>query len=298
MQPVTHTKFVWWIALALGAAIAIPAGCPPSGGDNNNDTNGTTGDNNTNGTTADNNTNGGSTNPCDERHVTSVPPAGYYQFVSTVQLQAQPDDSALAKISFQAALCSSSDTSTTPPLYQIGDDGQVLAIIQLMQSGQTKTFFRQPVTDTQLTVTDGCIASSVATTGGSGTGGTGGTTFPGAGPCGGSHFAITKDGMEVGQPQGEYICVQVQSVSACTDCYAANGVWHETLVTTGYYVAEGSIDGVSLYDYAVVCDHAHQDDKGSVHEGDRVDFTWTMTTEYRSSQSPEELGYTEIVYTP
>lgn len=287
----------WTLAacvVLIYAGLTQLGGCPSDGG-TTGDPNQSTGTDN--GTTGTDEGTGGTTNACGTRSMTSVPPAGYYEFAATMSLEAVPSDSALAKVAFKAALCPGSTTSTLP-IYQIDENGQIVAMLSLMeQDGQT-VFYRQAVTNQQITLVGGCIQSGLSAATQGGTGGTGTTTTSLGGPCGQSHFAITTDGMEISQPEGAYICVLVQSVSACNDCWVENNVWHQRIVTTGYYVAEGSISGVSVYDWAAVCDSDNKYATVSIQTGDRVDFTWTTTIEYRQTTSPQDLGYPEIVYTP
>jgi len=63
-----------------------------------------------------------------------------------------------------------------------------------------------------------------------------------------------------------------------------------SLITrSGSYVALGSINVVSVGAWTAMCNQP--DRRVSIAEGDRVDFTWTMRAAYRTSFSPEELGY-------
>jgi hypothetical protein len=55
---------------------------------------------------------------------------------------------------------------------------------------------------------------------------------------------------------------------------------------------------VRVYGWAAVCDPENANATVTINDGDRVDFTWTFVTEYRQSQSPEEMGYAQIVYQP
>ncbi|GEM_PF-7060108 len=272
-------------------------GCPPS------DDNGTDGTDGQNGNgDMDDGTGGGNDLTCGERTVTNAPPAGYLECVATMELTVDPPESPLAKVVFGAAPCTATgEPDTDPgPIYQVDAAGNVVAIITLMEGGLgDRYFFSAAVTDRRLEVTDGCLVSEV----------TGGEaddeddddldpTDPPTGPCGPGRFTITRQGVTSDDVEGPYICVAAYPISACRDCWYEDGVWYDRIVTTGYYVAEGSLDGVSIDDWALVCDPESVGTTVNIQAGNRVDFTWTIITEYRESPSPQELGYQEVVLAP
>jgi hypothetical protein len=302
--------------LLLAVAVTfflLPGGCPASSGNGDGTTqnggsdtsqdgtadetqDGTNGDTQDNGTDGADNGDAGTTE-CGTRGVDALPAAEYLKFTTSVQLDAAPADSTLAKVAFQAALCPDQQTTSTAlTLYQIDADGVVLAIWSLMQAGDAKIAQSTPVTGEQLVIEDGCLQRTFETSGGDETD-PNDVVNPHENPCGQNQVSISREGLEF-DPAGDYICAEVHATSACHDCWVEGGIWHERIVTTGYYVSLGTLDGIALYGWAAVCDPDHADATGTITTGDRVDFTWTFFTEYEISASPAELGYNEIVYTP
>lgn len=235
---------------------------------------------------------------CGERTVTALAPAGFYEFVARMELDADPADSALARVVLQAALCPERHGTTENwPLYEIDADGRIVAMISLYEAGDQKLFYRVPVSNQVLVLRDGCVQSTGEPAGDDG--------FDpddledDDGPCGPGAFAITREGMvSPSEVTGPYSCVEFHSVSACQDCWVEDGVWHQRIVTTSYFVATGTLSGISVYDWAAVCDPDHEDATVTINSGDRVDCTWTTTIEYRRSQDPADMGYVQISYAP
>jgi hypothetical protein len=256
---------------------------------------GTTDDTQNDGT--DGTDNGGNgTAECGIRTVSALPDAEYLKYAAVAQVDATPADSTLAKVMFQAALCPSATTTTALTLYQLDATGVVLAIWSLTETGEDKVAYSTPVTGEQLVIEDRCLQHTYETTVSDETD-PNEVLHPHENPCGEAAMSVSRDGLDW-EPTGDYICVEVHATSACRDCWAEGGIWHEQLVTTGYYVSLGTLDGISLYGWAAVCDPDHVDATGTITTGDRVDFTWTYTTEYEMSASPAELGYQQIVTTP
>ena len=243
------------------------------------------------------NTEGDTQYECGTRTVTSIPPAGYVQYLATVTLAADPTDSNLGKVVLQAAMCQDQfSAQAQPAYYQIDEDGTILFAISLMQQGTDKVYWKQPVSNERLALRDGCLVSELEQTN-QNDNPTNPNDLP-TGPCPLGQFAIDQHGIMTQTPESPYICVQVVATSACQDCWFENGVWHQEIVTQGYYVAMGSLTGVNVYGWAAVCDHTNPNQTVTINDGDRVDFTWTYVFEYQVSQTPEEMGYTQIVYTP
>lgn len=285
-----RSREVHGFVIACMAIGLLVGGCPGTGGNND----GTDGLDGTGGDTT-----GGDTTGCNNRTITTLPPAGYVEVVMTTTIAATPADSALAKVIYQAALCPEKHgTSEIPLLYEIDAQGNILAMISLYETGGQKLFYRVALSGEKLTVENGCVRSTreaTDTTGltGGGTGG-GGVTV---GPCGVGQVPITREGLDY-TPDGDYICVEVHSVSACEDCRVEDDVWRYELVATAYLVAQGTLSGVSIEGWATVCDPAQKNATVTINSGDRVDIVQTTTFEYRVSQSPEALGYTQISYAP
>lgn len=289
------------IALFLVASVPLYiGGCPSDNGGtdqvdpNDSDPNDTTGDDPND---TDPNDTTGDDVQCGTRSVTTAMSAGYYRFVTAAVLDATPDDSGLAKVVFQAALCPEDHGTSTYPLYEVDASGNVVAMISLFESGTQKVYYRTAVTNLQLELDGGCIRSS-STSSGSDNSDLVDPNDITDNPCGLGSFPISRDGLESGTPDGAYICVEMHTVSACQDCWYASGLWTSEITTTGYYVALGSLTGVSVEDWAAVCDPEHQDATVNITLGDRVDFTWTITTTYEASDSPEEMGYQQVSFAP
>ncbi len=235
---------------------------------------------------------------CGEQTVTSLPPAGYVEFCATVTLDADPAASALGKVTFQAALCADTGGGVAQcPLYEIAEDGTVLYIISLMEMNGQKVYWKQAVTNQRLRVVDGCLVSGLDTTQQGDDDDFDPNDLP-QGPCGFGRFAIDRNGVMTQNPQTPYICVETHTVSSCHDCWVEGDVWYERIVTTAYYVALGTLDGISVVGWAAVCDPQNANATVTISAGDRVDFTWTFVIEYRVSPSPEEMGYAQIAFQP
>lgn len=292
------------LVLLLGLTLlALPGGCPnPTGngtgtteddgsGDSHDSTNGDTTDD----AADDDQDDGDGSTACGTRTVDVLPPAGYLKYTVAAELEADPADSTLAKVIFQAALCPQQQGATTAPLYQIDAGGSVVAIWSLIDSGDTKVTYSTAVTGQRFVIEDGCLHADFDTPDTEDD--PNDVVNPPENACGLGTMPVSRAGIEW-EPTGEYICVEVHATSACRDCWVADGVWYETIVTSGYYVSLGTLDGITLYGWAAVCDPDHEDATGTITTGDRVDFTWTYTTTYEVSASPAELGYTEIQYAP
>ena len=285
------TRFVtrWACWGLLLAVVGMMGGCPdqapssdPDGGTNNGQS--SDGDDGNGGQDAPDPTD------CGERTVNSFPGPGFVEMEWSFQLDAVPADSELFKVLLGVASCQQQfDAGNVGILYEVGQQGEVLALITLTGAGDQKFYIRtDPSSNQRFVVEDGCLTFKY--------------DFPDEytlpdfdpteipqGPCGVGQMAIGRDGQIVGEPVGAYICVEANFNSACHHCWVADGAWHEEYIVKGSYVALGSIDNVSVSGWAAMCDQA--DEPVSIRSGERVDFTWTMGTTYRTSPSPEELGY-------
>lgn len=292
------------LVLLLGLTLlALPGGCPNSTGngtgttedDGSGDTHDSTNGDTTDDATDDDQDDGDGSTACGTRSVNVLPSAGYLKCTTVAEVEATPADSTLAKVIFQAALCPQQQGVTTAPLYQIDAGGSVVAIWSLIETGDTKVTYSTAVTGQRFVIEDGCLQADFDMPDTEDD--PNDVVNPPDNACGLAAMPISREGLEW-EPTGEYICVEVHATSACRDCWVEDGVWHEKTVTSGYYVSLGTLDGITLHGWAAVCDPDHEDATGTITTGDRVDFTWTYTTEYETSLSPAELGYTEIEYAP
>ncbi len=241
---------------------------------------------------------------CGDRTVSSLPGPGFVEITSSFDVNVVPADSSFAKVMLGGMSCwPQFDTGDVAILYEIGQQGEVLSVVSLMEFGGEKVYMTTaPYLNQRFVVTDGCVALE--------------TDFPDQGelpdldptevpdepeppgfdlpetpesPCEWGQLPLGHDGVAFGTQEGDYICVRSEFGSACHDCWVQDSAWHEESVFSGSYVALGSIDNVSVSAWATVCDQPDQ--RVSIAEGDRVDFTWTMQATYRMSPSPEDLGY-------
>lgn len=241
---------------------------------------------------------------CGDRTVSSLPSPGFVEVSSSFDVNAVPADSSLAKVMLGGMSCLPQfDAGDFAILYEVGQQGEVLSVVSLTAVGGEKVYMTTaPYLDQRFVVTDGCLALE--------TDFADQDEFPDVGPievpdeseppgfdlpetpeslCEWGQLPVGHDGVAVGTQQGPYICVRSEFSSACHDCWVEDSAWHEESVFSGSYVALGSIDNVSVRAWATAC--GQPDQRVSIAEGDRVDFTWTTQTTYRTSPSPEDLGY-------
>lgn len=245
---------------------------------------------------------GGWLGQCGTRTVTTVPRSTFVEMESSFETQAEPADSALAKVLLAGIDCwGDTDYGAGTILYEVDAQGIVVSLHVLTNMNGQRLFTSQPPSDVRrFVVDDGCLRleQETTTSGGPFTFEWGDPATFGAaempdGPCGVTGIAIGHEGIVIDQPAGEYICVRADFDSTyCRDCWEADGVWYEEWEMSGSYVALGSIDNVSVSTWAFMCNE--EDRPVSIHAGDQLDFSWTMRTEFRSSPSPEELGYQEF----
>lgn len=231
---------------------------------------------------------------CGNRTVGSLPGPGFVEMEWSFQLDAMPADSPLLKVIFGGISCQQQfDPGDVAILYEVGQQGEVLSLVTLTGSGDQQFFIRtDPPFNQRFVVTDGCLTLESDISDQDMLPDFDPTEIP-EGRCRPGQLAIGEEGHVVGQPEGDHICIQAGSMnSACQDCWVEDGAWHMELVVSGSYVALGSIDNVSVAGWAAVCNQPDQ--RVSIVEGDRVDFTWTTGAAYRTSPSPEELGYQEF----
>lgn len=234
---------------------------------------------------------------CGDRTITALPPAGYVQTTVEVELDADPSDSGLAKVMFGAALCPEEQNTEMPvTLYQIDASGNITATYWLTETAGQKIAYGADVTNQQLVVEDGCLVQEGETTEDD-EDEPDDPTEPEENPCGDMAVAVSREGID-SEPSDPYICVEVRAVSACQNCWYDGTAWHTEFVATGYYIAAGTLDGISVYEWAAVCDPENEDATVTITQGDRVDFTWTYRLTYETSQSPADLGYAEVGTTP
>ncbi|MBN2447685.1 MAG: hypothetical protein JXO22_13210 [Phycisphaerae bacterium] len=290
------------LCLVLGLAASLPViigGCPTQGGTTTDDQSGGTTDGTTNddGTTDSGTTDNGTTTLCGSRTVTTIP-TGYVESITSLDIDVTPTDAPLAKVIFQAALCfDTSELEGYSVLYEVDSAGNVTSTISLMDNGATKMYLRTATSGQSFSVEDGCaIMESTATTDDDADD-TDDLIDPPDNTCGPMSFPVTRDGMTFDTPTGDYTCVEVHATSVCTDCWQDADGWHQTIVATGYYVAQGTLDNVSVSSWAAVCDPSNPDATVTITEGNRIDFTMTTQIDYLISDSPEDLGYEEITYT-
>ncbi len=227
---------------------------------------------------------------CGDRTVSSLPGPGFVEMESSFQLDAMPPDSPLAKVIFGGISCQQQfDAGDVAILYEVGQQGEVLSLVTLTGSGDQQFFFRtDPPFNQRFVVTDGCLTLESDIPDQDMLPDFDPTKIP-EGPCRPGQLPIGHNGVAFSTQEGPYICVRVEFGTTCHDCWVEDGAWREESVFSGSYVALGSIDNVSVRAWATACDQPDQ--RVSIAEGDRVDFTWTMQATYRTSPSPEELGY-------
>jgi hypothetical protein len=91
------------------------------------------------------------------------------------------------------------------------------------------------------------------------------------------------------EPDGDYICVRVESGSVCQDCAQDESGWTANLSATVTYVAEGSLDNVATDAYLQICRQPQT--TADIADGERATIQLNIDRGYERSQSPEELGY-------
>ncbi len=227
---------------------------------------------------------------CGDRTVSTLPGPGFVEMEWFFQLDATPADSTLLKVIFGGINCQQQfDLGDVAILYEVGQQGEVLSVVTLTGSRDQRFFIRTDSPFNQrFVVTGGCLTLESVVPDQGMPPDFDPTEIP-EGPCGLGHLAIGEEGLAFSTQDGAYICVRPEFGSACHDCWVEDSAWHEESVFSGSYVALGSIDNVSVSGWAAVCDQPDQ--RVSISEGDRVEFTWTIQATYRPSPSPEDLGY-------
>lgn len=222
---------------------------------------------------------------CGRRSVNTAPGPVYVAMSMAFETDVEPADAPLAKVLFRSVACWEDSVSSAPlMLYEVGLEGEVLAIISLMEWDGGKVYTRTPMPgDQRFEVGDGCLslaydADCVEFD----------LTHIPYGPCGLGWPVITRQGQADGEPGGDYICV-TGTASHCSDCWVADGAWHNEVSRGGSYVALGSIEDVFV---PGAC--GQPEEYVDIASGDRVQFSLAFRITYRMSASPEELGYEEL----
>lgn len=283
-----------------------------SGGQGNEDENGTTDEDGT--------ANGDEGNPfedieslfdfdCGERTVDTAPASVFIETTWAFQTAANPADSNLAKALFGEnpnQTFDSGDLATTQLLYEVDAGGTVVAVYTLMELSGEKVYTRTPADEAGYTarfvVDNGCLTQDITSTGdeenpeGLPDEQTGELPPLPENPCGEGQVALGHEGLLTGDESGEHVCLEVTVKDGCVDCWYQEGLWHERLVYTLVYRALGSLDNVEVHpaDANGGADPNSPPETVDIADGDSVEQTTTTEITYRTSPSPDELGYTEL----
>jgi hypothetical protein len=210
--------------------------------------------------------------------------------IASFDLEAQPVDSALLRV-FGVAAAGCEMALPGRVLYEIDDQGKIIAYVTLFEYEGEKIYTKTPTQDdSRFVIEDNCLELT----------GEGQSESPGPidvpitspGICGAgaqTAFAVDRDGPVFGTPTGDYVCVQGDVDYACRDCWEEGGSWFSVDALAGSYTSLGSLDGVSVSAWAMVCNEP--DVPVDIHAGDSAVYEMATTIEYRQSPSPEELGY-------
>lgn len=241
-------------------------------------------------------------NGCGTRTVATIPGPGFIETsYDEYQMTVDPPDSPLAKTLFGFWACQQmdmDDDDTMTMLEEIDAGGHVLAHYALTEQSGTKYYTKStPFFPQQYVIKDGCLDIDITLP----------TSQPATqpvvspldptsvpkGPCGDGQIAIDRNGQVTYAPDGPYVCVKMENASFCRDCWYGDNAWHQRVSMTADYVALGSLEGISIREYAQSCGQ----DVTSVNivAGDRIRITFKMTSTHRMSPSPTELGYVSLL---
>ena len=234
---------------------------------------------------------------CGARTVTALPRNQYIEVASTdIDFTASPPDSPLAKVLYPQALCgngfgpSQSVPGSGKQLYEVGPNGEVLAVCTLTEAFGARSAVCLPFDELQFVIEDGCLRLD--------------TPYETANfdiedfvrdqaadsPCGPGEMPLSRKGvLGVVEPGEPYICIRFEFERHCRDCGFRDGAWFETIESRFSAVARGSLDGVSAETYARLCNSPES--TVNIRSGDRVTITQSYTVTYRVSPSPADLGY-------
>lgn len=241
----------------------------------------------------------GSLFECGSQTVSNVPGPGFVEIgFGDYSIDAQPAESALMQVVFPMGALNldvdyESAMGGTKILYEVNENAAVISQHILMEvNGQKYDTVSAPTFDAWFEVQDGCLRMQMDM---------GDTGMPevdwselddvpgvGDGPCGEGRIAVDRDGLVIGEPDGDYICVDLD-MDYCHDCWFENDTWYEKIEMSGRYEAQGSLDNVSIAGYVGFGDGTGE--TANINDGDEVSYSMVMTSEYRRSASPEELGY-------
>ena len=300
----------WLIGVTLMMALVFPVtGCSSGGTTGGNEDNAN--DNAENQDQSDDQTNddqGDNANPdiddvfdCGSQTVTNMPGAGYLQLQYDATFEGTPEDSALGKVVSGGLTCTA-DTQSTPldylAAYEIDESGNVINVCNMWETEGQKMYTCTESQGVYFTIEDACLAmtSDAVVVDDDGTDETDDLVDPDEitdNPCEENQVPVGHDGIIWDmQIDDEYICVEVQTDSACLDCYYENGTWYWEIRAEATYVALGSIDNVSVANWAAACQE--ENTPVSINQGDQYKYVYTIRQEISEIASPEDLGYVNM----
>ena len=299
------------LALLLVMGLALVTGCSPDRGASDPNDNQNTNDNsNTNDNGNANTNDNGNTNDndivlpdCGDQTVTTMPGAGFVRLDASYDGEATPADADLAKVLFPMALCpfdaTESPLGDSMILYETNAAGTVIAELVLSEiEGQKFYVSTAPAADTAFSIELGCLYVDYE--------------LPDdpdqpdpdddlldpdepvvSGPCPANQLALGRNGQITDADTTEdYICIDFTYVESCLDCYEEGGVWYTVTSTEIQATALGTLDNVATDEWGTLCGETAS--PVSITEGDTVNVVIASTITFSSSQSPEDMGYTEL----
>jgi hypothetical protein len=239
---------------------------------------------------------------CGSRTVSNVPSASYLAPSVTIEGSVDPPESTLANVLAYPLFCPAlfaQSESIPRQWYEVGEQGAIIAIVKLDE--RRGCFSKQELEHFtgRFVLRNGCLATefqlpnpldptqdfTFTLPGFQGTG-----EIP-PGLCEDGQLPVDRSGYSGSMPQGEYTCVSFTLLEEFCGCGSNNGVWYSEAGGRVRYEAEGSLDRLSNLTAAFFCQNPDLVGPFEIRAGQRATITLRLRTEYRTSPSPEQLGY-------
>jgi len=235
---------------------------------------------------------------CGTRTVATVPGPGYIEVLGEWNVTRNPEGSALDKVVFGGGACDDDegDQYSYRTLYEVGDNGVLLQNCHLTDNLTTgeKTYecYLYQEDPPQFIVQDNCLHLQYSWADDDDDDD---QVTVSEELCGEYNSALGHDGILYDEYDDDYICLDAEITTACWDCSISGNSWLDNRNLVASYTAQGSLSDVSVSMWAQSC--SDEEDPSSVvvdvNQGDRLDFVYDLATEYKTTSSPEALGYTE-----
>lgn len=219
------------------------------------------------------------------RTVRTVPTSTFVETSYRLEMTATPSVSALGRaLSFSDRAFDSDERTAhgVGSLMEVDERGLVVYSVGLAEIHGRQYYTRAPSTVwANFIVRDGCLQLDYQMDGEFDP-----TQYEG-GPCGLDKITLTRRGVAAAlEPGEEYMCISFDAESHCRECWFADDAWNQHIRYAIDYIAEGSLDGVTVWD-------SGQPSMVNIRAGDRVRIEGAVDVVYRRSPGPEELGYEE-----